>query len=171
MQNAAKTPAVSIVPNKTSGQVITAYTTNPGFGYIQMEQTSMEFQGGWLRQSKRSCLLRAEMDVLTAFVGMNKSLQVPGKIVVQEFEENAVPEQIKSRFLNTKKQSYEEVVEQYLKRAGNDGPVLMTGDSRILRFSYYDPTGATPDVFVAHDNASEVAAPTATADAQAELPA
>jgi hypothetical protein len=170
MQTATKPPVVSIVPNKTSGQVITAYNSNPGFGYIQLESSTREFQGGWMRTAKRSCLLRADMESLTEFIAQNKSLQISGKIAVQEYEESQVPEQIRTRFLNTKKQSYEEVVEQYVKRAGNDGPVLMTGDSRILRFSFYDPTGLAPDIFVAHDNAGEIPAPTALAEETAAFP-
>jgi hypothetical protein len=168
MQNASKTPAVSIVPNKDSNQVITAYTSNAEFGYIQLEQKSMEFQGGWMRVAKRSCLLRAETEVLTQFVAMNKSLQLPGKIAVQEYAEDKVPQEIQTRFLNTKKNPYEEVVDQYIKRAGNDGPVLMTGDQRILRFSFYDPTGLVPDVFTAHDNAAEASAPTTQAAEQVD---
>ena len=151
--------------------MITAYTSNPGFGYIQLEQTSMEFQGGWLRQAKRSCLLRADINVLNHFIGQNKSLQIPGKIAVQEYAESQVPNDIRTKFLNSKKQSYEETVEQYLKRAGNNGPVLMTGDDRILRFSFYDPTGKVEDIFVSHDNAQEAPSPAVEETADAALPA
>lgn len=170
MQTSTKMPVVSIVPNKTSGEIITAYKTNADFGFIQLESVTNEFQGGWLRTAKRSCLLRAEMPALIEFISQNKTLQIPGKITVQEFEEKDVPEQIRSRFLSSKKQSYDEIIEQFLKRAGQDGPVLTTGDSRILRFSYYDPTNQVQDCFVAHDNAVENTAPTATEASYASLP-
>jgi hypothetical protein len=166
MQNFAKTPAVRIVPNKNTGFTISAYATNPGFGYIQLEQTANEIQGGWLREVKRSCLLRAQTALLEKFVAENKTLQIPGKIVVQEYSEDAIPEGIKTKFLTSKKQSYEELVANAVKRAGNDGPVLMTGDKRILRFSFYDNTGLVPDVFVAHDNAGDGSSAQAAADAQ-----
>jgi len=155
MFNSQSAPKVSIVPNKTTNMLVTAYTSNPEFGYIQLESSTMEFQGGWMRQAKRSCLLRAETELLKAFVDAHKkNLQVPGRIVVREYAENECPEPVLKRFVN-QKMDYEEAVDQFLKRAGSDGPVLMTGDSRILRFSFYDPSGKEEDLFVQHDNAGD----------------
>ena len=73
---------VQIVPNSKTGSVITAYKNNAEFGYVQLQQTAITVDGGWVRESKRSTLLRAKMDLLTKFVAAHKSLQLPGAIVV-----------------------------------------------------------------------------------------
>lgn len=146
---------VQIVPNSKTGSVITAYQSNPKFGYVQLQQTALSTDGGWIRETKRSTLLRADMDVLNKFVSSNKSLTLPGKIVVKEYLESEVPTDMSERFFN-KNTDYETAVEPFIKRAGQDGIELTYGGERIIRFSVYDPSGNDTDVRVSHDNVEAV---------------
>jgi len=43
---------VQIVPNSKTGSVITAYKNNAEFGYVQLQQTAITVDGGWVRESK-----------------------------------------------------------------------------------------------------------------------
>ena len=142
---------VQIVPNSKTGSVITAYKNNAEFGYVQLQQTAITVDGGWVRESKRSTLLRAKMDLLTKFVAAYKSLQLPGAIVVKEYLESEVPQDMADKFFN-KELAYEDAIAPYVKRAGADGVELTYGGERILRFTSYDANGSDTDVKVAHDN-------------------
>lgn len=142
---------VQIVPNSKTGSVITAYKNNAEYGYVQLQQTAITADGGWIRESKRSTLLRAKMDLLTKFIGAYKSLQLPGAIVVKEYLESEVPQAISEKFFN-KELSYEDAIAPYVKRAGADGIELTVGGERILRFTSYDAAASDTDLKVAHDN-------------------
>jgi hypothetical protein len=146
---------VQIIPNPKTGSVVTAYQNNPEFGYVQLQQTAMTIDGGWVREAKRSTLLRAKMELLSKFIAGNKTLALPGNIVVKEYAESDVPEDMAARFFN-KSVDYEASIEPYVKRAGQDGIELTNGGERIIRFSVYDPSGKDTDVTVAHDNVAEV---------------
>ena len=146
---------VQIVPNAKTGSVISAYQNNPEYGYVQLQQTAMVIDGGWVREVKRSTLLRAKMELLNKFIAGNKNLSLPGKIVVKEFLESEVPADMAERFFN-KNVDYETSIEPYVKRAGQDGVELTQGGERIIRFSVYDNTAQDNDVMVAHDNVDAV---------------
>ena len=146
---------VQIVPNSKTGSVITAYQNNAEYGYIQLQQTAITVDGGWVRESKRSTLLRAKMDLLTKFVSAHKSLQLPGAIVIKEYLESEVPQDVIAKFLN-KELAYEDAIAPYVKRAGSDGIELTVGGERILRFTSYDSSGSDTDVKVSHDNITAV---------------
>jgi hypothetical protein len=146
---------VKIVPNSKTGSVITAYQNNPKFGYVQLEQSAKVFEGNWIRKTKRTTLLRAEMEVLSEFIAEQKSLFLSGKIVVKEYLESEVPQEVVERFLN-KSVDYETAIEPYVKRAGQDGVQLTYGGERILRFTSYDASGNDTDSRIAHDNVEAV---------------
>jgi len=146
---------VQIIPNSKTGSVITAYQNNAEYGYVQLQQTAITVDGGWIRESKRSTLLRAKMDLLTKFISAQKSLQLPGAIVVKEYVESEVPQDIALKFFN-KELDYEDAIASYVKRAGADGIELTVGGERILRFTSYDAGGTDTDVKVSHDNVSAV---------------
>jgi hypothetical protein len=149
MSTLGKNP-VMIVPNKKTSAIVSPYDNNPEFGYVQLEQSQMIVQGGWLRQVKRACLLRADVAILQQWVSMNKSLQLPGRIAVWEFAESELPNDVKAKYISNK-MDYEDAIEQYIKRAGNDGDELATEDGeRILRFAFYDETGKVEDILVQH---------------------
>lgn len=157
---------VQITPSK-EGQLITVYKNNPNYGYITMSSTELSTDArGWIRESKRSTLMRATVDLLQKYIAENKSLVVPGKIYVQEFLESEVPDSFKERF--NKNVDYETQIRPYIKRAGKDGVELTLGGERILRFTSYDPTGTIEDSKIAHDNTDAVKASKATGVAKME---
>jgi hypothetical protein len=148
---------VRIVPSAKSGSVVSAYESNPEFGYIQLEQSAHVAEGGWIREVKRSTLMRGEVPALEKFVKSNPTLTLPGNLTVNEFVEDEIPTDIANRFLN-KKVAFEEAIEPFLKRAGQDGPVLTLDGKRIVRFTIWDMAGESFDITVSHDNQAEVTA-------------
>lgn len=158
---------VSIKPSK-DGQIITLYKNNAAYGFITLNSSEMSIGAdGWVRESSRSTLMRAEIALLEKFVASSKNLTLPGKIIVNEFVESEIPESYTSRL--NKNVDYETSINTYLKRAGKDGVELTLGGERILRFTSYDPSGLAQDARVAHDNISEVMAFKANATAEADL--
>jgi hypothetical protein len=157
---------VQITPSK-EGQLITVYKNNSDYGYITLTSTELSTDArGWIRESKRSTLMRATVDLLQKYIAMNKTLTVAGKIYVEEFLESEVPDSFKERF--NKNVDYETQIRPYVKRAGKDGVELTLGGERILRFTSYDPSGTIEDSKVAHDNTDAVKASKATGVAQME---
>ena len=159
---------VRIVPGK-KGTVVTAYATNADFGYIQLEQSAIIMTGGWVREVKRTCLLRGKTATLEQFVSSCKSLQVPGKLVSLEYLESQVTADVAKEFLRDDV-SYEEAISSYVKRAGQDGPELTQGGERILRFVKWDVNDQMSDVSVAHDNQAEIAQIKGSSSAKITLP-
>lgn len=159
---------VRIVPGKT-GSVVTAYKTNADFGYLQLEQSAIVMTAGWVREVKRTCLLRGKTATLEAFVASCKSLQVPGKLVALEYLESQVPADIAKEHLRDDV-SYEEAIDPYIKRAGADGVALTSNGERILRFVKWDMADQMHDVNVVHDNQAEVSASKASTAFGGTLP-
>lgn len=158
---------VRIVPGK-KGSVVTAYENNADFGYVQLEQSAIVQTGGWIREVKRTCLLRGKTVTLEAFVNSAKGLQLPGKIVVFEFLESQVPADVAKEYLRDDV-SFEEAIDPYIKRAGADGVALTADGERILRFAKWDSTDQLTDVRVVHDNQAEIVANKAKSE-QAAFP-
>lgn len=166
---------ISIKPN-ADGAPISAYKSNPEFGYIVLESSVSTVDNGWLRKKTRTALVRAEIPLLVEFV-QGFGSKIPGHIVVREYLESELPGNLQAQF--DKADDYEEAVSSFIKRAGEDGPELTVGGERILRFSDYDATGQIQDISVMHDNQAEIAefraataeAAAAPAVAPAALPA
>lgn len=146
---------VQIIPNSTTGSLITPFKNKPEYGYLQLSQSSMIPEGTWIRERKRSTLLRAKCDVLQRFVQSNKTLSLPGHIVIKEYLESEVPESLFEQFAN-KSLPASEALDSFVKRAGQDGVELCVDGERIIRFSVYDPTGQDHDVYVQHNNTDAV---------------
>lgn len=162
---------VKIVPNADTGAVVSAYKSNPEFGYIQLEQSALQQDGTWLREVKRSCLIKASTETLEKFIAANPSLTLKGQLVVKEYVESELPEDMASKFLR-KDVTHEEAIEPYIKRAGSNGPELTVGGERILRFTMWDAADTDTDKRVSHDNQDAVKAfNTANATGNAEFPA
>ena len=159
---------VRIVPGKT-GLLVSAYKTNADFGYVQLEQSAIVMTAGWVREVKRTCLLRGKTATLEQFVSSCKGLQVPGKLVALEYLESQVPADIAKEFLRDDV-SYEEAIESYIKRAGADGPALTAGGERILRFVKWDMADQLYDINVTHDNQAEVSASKSLNSGRGTLP-
>lgn len=142
---------VSIVPNKDTNEIINAYKSNPEYGYLQVQCVQLITGNGFLRESKRSALLRGKVTLLEMFVKNDaKGLVVPGRITISEFVESQIPDTFRKSF--NEKLTEEENLASLLKRAGKDGPVLTCNGERIVRFSVYDSTGSTTDTILQHDS-------------------
>lgn len=148
------TNAVTIKAN-AKGVLVNVYSTNKEFGYIVLETVATSFEKGWIRDSKRTCLMRGTVARLEDLVAATKTL--PGRIAVREYLEDEIPADVAKSNLRDDI-SLEEALEPYLKRAGQDGVHLTKGGKRIVRFTEYDGAGITQDIIISHDNIAEVAA-------------
>lgn len=161
----AKRPPVKVVMNKDTGLAITAYEKNPEFGFLQVEEAQVQMRSmSWVGKTRRTALIKGDVESLKVWFNENvKAGKLPGQIVVKEFQEDAVPEDIYREFIgDTEVRDYEEAVKPFVKRAGKEvdgieAVPLTIGGSRILRFSFYDESGEMEDEKVQHDNGQDVA--------------
>ena len=144
---------VVIVP-AASGALVRSYTNNPEFGYVVLESVEFTIGTGWVRETKRTALLRAKVAILTRFA---TTKELPGKINLQEFLEDSIPADVAKVHLRSDL-PFEEAISSFIKRAGKDGPALTRDGKRIVAFQTYDPTGQSVDVTIAHDNSGEISA-------------
>jgi hypothetical protein len=148
------TNAVQIKANN-KGVLVNVYSTNKEYGYIVLETMTTVFEGGWMRDSKRTCLMRGTVERLEKLVAATKSL--PGRIAVREYLEDEIPADLAKAYLRDDV-SFDEAIEPYVKRAGQDGVLLTRGGKRIVRFAEYDGACVVQDIILSHDNVAEVAA-------------
>ena len=149
--------ANSTVAIKTNdkGAFVNVYASNKEFGYIVLESNSISTAGGWVRETKRSCLIRGTVTTLEKLIAQFPGKQLPGRIAIREFLEDAIPQDIAARELSDDV-SLEEALAPYFKRAGKDGVILTKDGMRIVRFSEYDSSGSIQDSIISHDNVTEV---------------
>ena len=139
------------------GAFINVYSSNAEFGYIVLESNSISTVGGWIRESKRTSLIRGTVQLLEKYVSLSTGGSLPGRIAVREYLEDAIPQDIAQKELRDDV-SLEEALAPYFKRAGQDGVILTKDGKRIVRFTEYDPSGTVQDVTISHDNVAEVTA-------------
>jgi hypothetical protein len=158
---------VQVSLNKEN-QVVTAYPNNPEFGYVILKSEETIMDNGWLKIKSRTTLMRGETKLLQNHFSAGQTLS--GRIQVIECTEDNIPAKQSSQL--DKNAGFEEAIAPFLKRAGGeDAPVLMSDDKRILRFTDYDASGESTDVRVAHTNTDAVKAyNSAKASGSAQLP-
>jgi hypothetical protein len=160
---------VTIAPSK-EGNLVTAYEGNAEFGYLILAQTKSLFVNGWLREVTNRTIMKGAVSALQSFVQANPTLEVGGQLCVKEYKEDEVPASTAQQHFD-KSLPYEEQIDGYIKRAGNDGPALMSGGKRILRFTVWDQAGTDTDITVSHENVDEIKAFNATKSTdKADLP-
>lgn len=137
------------------GAFVNIYDSNKEFGYIVLESNSISTAGGWVRETKRSCLIRGTVATLEKLIAQAPGKQLPGRIAIREFLEDAIPQDIAARELSDDV-SLEEALANYFKKAGKDGVILTKDGMRIVRFSEYDSSGTIQDSIISHDNVAEV---------------
>jgi hypothetical protein len=153
------TTPVTIIPNKDSGELLTPYESNNDFGYLHLQQETITMEGGWAREQMRSTLLRSRVETLERILKAFPKGTMPGRLCVVEIREDQATDAELKRFMGADyAEHYDERVEQYVKRAGNDGPELTLENARILRFTYHDMGGQDADRLLRHDNGEEVTA-------------
>lgn len=143
--------AIKIKASAT-GAMVRVYTNNPEYGYVVLESEELVFGAGWVREAKRTCLLRSQTATLNKFAAV---ANIPGRIQLQEFLEDAIPADIAKNNLQ-EGIPFEEAISSFLKTAGDGGPALRRDGKRILRFTSYDPSGQSLDTTITHENVAEV---------------
>lgn len=130
---------VRVTADKT-GNVIGVSQNNPEYGYIRVEQQAIQINDqGWLRNSKRSALIKGKMvDLLET--GYREGTELPGRIVIME---SLTP-------FNT------ENPDRDLKVAGDTGIVCRVDDQPIYRQSFYTTNPNAYDEFITHNNSEEI---------------
>ena len=147
------------------GSIVTAFSGNPEYGYVIVHSVENVFQNGWMEAKERSAIIRGQVEMLgQAFATVS---ELPGKIAVSEFTEDTISAKFLAGF--QKDLSVEEAIAPFIKRAGDGGPILMSGGKRIVRFTEYDANGTQADVRVAHDNIDEIVAHNVKSKAEADF--
>lgn len=134
-----------------AGILVRPFKKGSDKGYIVVESKEQVMNGGWIKEVTRTALIKGKLTLLEALVAAG----IPGRIAVREYLESEVPTTMDTYMDQSK--DYDDRVDQFIKRAGEDGPELTLGDERILRFSIWDASGKMEDIMVDHDNKEEVA--------------
>jgi hypothetical protein len=126
------------------GSVVFISPNNPEYGYIRVEQDCPVFNSkGWFDFKKRCAIIPGRTQDLKRAVESNffvAGKELPGKIVVREQLEPLM----------------ESNPDFGLKRAGNDGVVLLFEDQMIYRRAFYTENMNETDVLIQHTNIDEV---------------
>lgn len=135
------------------GNVIGVSENNPEYGYIRVESIATQIsEGGWLRQVKRSALIKGKVDDLKA-ANYSAGDQIPGQIVVKESLEPFNPEN----------------PDRHLKIAGETGIPCLLDDQPIYRETFFTNNPYAEDVLIAHNNNEQIREAMAAARALANL--
>ena len=132
--------SVIVTANPTTNQVITPSSTNSEYGYIRVEQTTSAFVDGWVRQIKKSALVRGKVADLQ-MLGWKNGQNLPGKIQIVE---STTPTNAND-------------LTQDQKVNPQSGEVLTVGGLPIYRKSVYTTDVNLEDVLVQHDGTMQVA--------------
>lgn len=134
------------------GSVVFISPNNPEYGYIRVEQDCPVFNSkGWFDFKKRCAIIPGRTQDLKRAVESNffvAGKELPGKIVVREQLEPLM----------------ESNPDFGLKRAGNDGVVLLFEDQMIYRRTFYTENMNEMDVLIQHTNIDEIKTASSTFD-------
>jgi hypothetical protein len=123
-----------------NGNVIGVSTNNPEYGFIRVEQTATQINDqGWLRNVKRSALIKGKVEDLLA-CGYKDGSEIPGKIVVVESLAPFNP-------VNP---------DRDLKIAGETGVICRVDDQPIYRQCFYTSNLNAFDELITHNNTDEI---------------
>lgn len=123
-----------------NGNVIGISQKNPEYGYIRVEQQTVQINDqGWLRNSKRSALIKGKVEDLMD-CNYKEGTQIPGKIVVRESLTPFNPEN----------------PDRDLKVAGDTGVICRINDEPIYRQSFFTSNQAAQDELISHTNSEEI---------------
>ena len=123
-----------------NGNVIGVSQKNPEYGYIRVEQQIVQINDqGWLRNSKRSALIKGKVEDLMA-CNYKEGTQIPGRIVVRESLTPFNPEN----------------PDRDLKIAGDTGVICRINDEPIYRQTFFTSNQSAQDDLVSHTNTEEI---------------
>lgn len=123
-----------------NGNVIVINENKPEYGYIRVEQETVQINGGgWLNISKRSAFINGKVeDLLKA--DYKNGQEIFGKIVIME---SLVP------FNPTNP-------DKNLKLAGTSGVICRVDDQPIYRQAFYTGNPNAYDELIMHTNSEEI---------------
>lgn len=148
---------VTISPVNGQTGLINKFNNSEDKGYLLLKQSKIEFTNGWAQAKVRTALLKGELTILQQIVReAGQKLQLPGRIVVQEFVESEVPATLYDAFSNDNLSREENLDAMAKTTGGADAMHLVVGGERIMRFAYYDGSGTGVDITVKHDNGAEI---------------
>ncbi len=123
-----------------NGNVVGVSQNNPEYGYIRVEHVATQInEQGWLRNVKRSALIKGKVEDLVA-TGYREGSTLPGKIVVVESLTPFNPEN----------------PDRDLKIAGSTGIICRVDDQPIYRQSFYSSNPNAYDQLLSHNNSTEI---------------
>mgnify|MGYP006266654985 CR=1 FL=1 len=129
-----------VVAADKNGNIIGVSQNNPEYGYVRVEQTAVTINhDGWLKNTKRSALLKGKMEDLAA-VGFKEGQELPGKIVVVESLTPFNPAN----------------PDRDLKIAGETGVICRLDDQPIYRQTFYTQNPNAFDELIMHNNSDEI---------------
>jgi len=124
----------------SNGNVIGRSVNNPEYGYIRLEQKTIQIdQNGWLKSVKRSSILKGKMEDLLQ-TGYTANTELPGKIIVRE---SLQPFNLENP-------------DRDLKIAGSTGIICRIDDQPIYRQSFNTTDVNAFDELIAHNNSLEI---------------
>lgn len=129
-----------LVAADKNGNVIGVSTNNPDYGYFRVEQQATQIDdNGWLRNAKRSALIKGKVEDLMA-AGYTEGTELPGKIVVRESLQPFNPNN----------------PDRDLKIAGDTGVICRIDDEPIYRQTFYTSNLNAYDELITHNNSDEI---------------
>ena len=130
---------VKVVADK-NGNIVGVSQNNPEYGYIRVEQVATQInEQGWLRNVKRSAIIKGKVDDLLA-CSYREGSEITGRIVIKESFEPFNPTN----------------PDRDLKIAGDTGVICRVGDQPIYRQSFFTQNLNSIDDLIMHDNADEI---------------
>lgn len=148
---------VKIVPDE-NGLRVRPYQNNPTLGYVLVEEVDVKNSSlTWKRKFRKTALVKGAVEDLKAWLSDFKGTLLPGNIIEKDFLESEIPEDIAREFFgDPDSEGYDERVETYVRRAGEDGIELVKDGERIFRFRFYDEFDEHESATIKHDNSDEV---------------
>jgi hypothetical protein len=130
---------VTVAADK-NGNVIGISPNNPEYGWIRVEQNARVINDrGWLRNSKRSALIKGKVEDLLA-ANYREGEEITGRIIVVESFDAFNPEN----------------PDRDLKIAGDTGIICRVDDQPIYRQTFFTPNVNAEDELIMHTNAEEI---------------
>ena len=130
---------VTVAADK-NGNVIGISPNNPEYGWIRVEQNARVINDrGWLRNSKRSALIKGKVEDLVAS-NYSEGEEITGKIIVIESHDPFNPEN----------------PDRDIKLAGDTGVICRVDDQPIYRQTFFTPNVNAQDELIMHTNTEEI---------------
>ena len=130
---------VTVIAADEFGNVIRVSANNPDYGFIRLEQNSVQIQNGWVSRKTKSAILPGLVSDLK-FLAWTAGQELEGKIVVKESLDPIMKDNL----------------DFGIKRAGENGPICVVEDQPIYRRTYYSLDLNDQDVYLQHTNVSEI---------------